>query len=91
MASTLVDFVSQARGISFYGDSTSVGQHFTCYVEPHNRFDLNCVALMMTSGHWKLGHLARESAQFLAPLLRAARIPSPRVSYCLQCFSHLYN
>ena len=63
------DFVSQARGIAFNGGVASVSQHFMCYVEPHNRFDSNCVAMMMmTSGH---GSSLDIFLQFLAPLLRA--------------------
>ena len=30
MASLLVDFVPQARGIAFYSSVASFGQHFTC-------------------------------------------------------------
>jgi len=30
---SLVDFMSQANGIAFYGSFASVGQHFTCYLE----------------------------------------------------------
>ena len=56
--------MSQARGIVFYGSVTSFGQHFKCYMELHNS-----VALMLLSGHQKLGDLARETARFLAPLM----------------------
>ena len=51
MASSFVDFVSQARGIVFYGSVASLGQHFTCYLEPHNRLYSNCVVWMLLSGH----------------------------------------
>jgi len=30
---SLVDSVSQAKGIPFYGCVASVGQYFTCYLE----------------------------------------------------------
>jgi len=30
---SLVDFASQAKGITFYGSVASVGQHFTCFLE----------------------------------------------------------
>ena len=51
MASLLVDLESQARGITFYGSVASFSQHLTCYLEPHNRFYSNCVALMLLSGY----------------------------------------
>ena len=56
MASSLVDFVTQARGIAFHGSVASFGQHFTCYLELQNWFYSNCVAWMLLSGHQKFGH-----------------------------------
>ena len=39
------------------GSVASFGQHFTCYLEPHNRFYyLNCIAWLLLSGHQTLGH-----------------------------------
>ncbi len=67
---TLASFVSQARGIMFYDALALTGQAFSCCLEPYNPYDVNCVALMLL-GHKMLGHLAREAAQLLAPLLRA--------------------
>ncbi len=67
----LVSFRSQARGIKFYDVPTSavfLGQSFHCQLEPTNPYDCNCIELLVGSG--KLGHLAREDASFLAPLLR---------------------
>jgi hypothetical protein len=66
---TLASFSSQARGIMFYGTAYP-GQHFRCCLEPFNYHDADCVALLVAP-HQKLGHLAREAAHFLAPLLRA--------------------
>ena len=56
MTSLLVNFVFQAKGIALYGSAASFGQHFMCYLEPHNSFYSNCVAYMLLSGHQKLGH-----------------------------------
>jgi len=58
----LIDFVTQARHIAFYHGVASAGQHFACYLVPRNRFDENCVGLMLLPGHQKPGHLAREAA-----------------------------
>jgi len=33
VSASLVDSVSQAKGITFYSDIASIGQHFTCYLE----------------------------------------------------------
>ena len=65
----LAEVSSQARGIMFYGTTSYPGLAFRCYLEPGNPFDYNCVALI-AGMHAKLGHLARETAQHLAPLLR---------------------
>ena len=71
MSSTvLATFYSQARGIMFYGASTYLGQRFSCQLEPSNVYDVNCISLLV-GHHHKLGHLAREASQYLAPLLRA--------------------
>lgn len=66
--SVLATFYSQARGIKFYG-TPSVGGHFLCELEPSNPHDDNCIALVMPP--LTLGHLAREAALHLAPLLRS--------------------
>ena len=68
----LASFTSQARGIKFYDVSASrfvVGRKFYCQLEPSNAYDSNCIALWVDS-HCMLGHLAREAANCLAPLLR---------------------
>ncbi len=67
----LATFFSQARGILFYDCASRVGLVFTCILEAGNLYDPNCVALMVTAATRMLGHLAREAAQMLAPLLRA--------------------
>ena len=70
MATVLAVFLSEVRGIMFYGSTTYVGQRFSCYLEPSNPFDVNCISLF-AGPHQKLGHLAREASLSLAPLLRA--------------------
>ena len=68
----LCQFRSQARGIRFYDvpmSSVCLGVTFSCELEPTNHYDYNCIALMVGSAS-KLGHLAREDACVLAPLLR---------------------
>ncbi len=67
---SLASFVSQARGIKFYDSLPFAGMRFQCCLEPYNAYDRNCVALVLP-GLRMLSHLAREAAQFLAPLLRA--------------------
>ena len=58
-------FKSQARGTKFYDVSDlDVGRTFHCQLEPSNK-----VALWVDSQSM-LGHLAREAANYLAPLLR---------------------
>ena len=70
----LASFISQARGIMFYGVSTSEvapGMLLRCYLEPTNPYDGDCVALVVGPfGNTVLGHLAREASLHLAPLLR---------------------
>ena len=69
----LASFECEARGIKFYDVPTSavsIGQSFQCELEPLNSYDSNCIALSMVSSNSKLGHLAREAAVYLAPLMR---------------------
>ena len=54
----------------FYGASATVGQHLRCCLNPSNPFDTDAVSLFV-GPHQRLGHLAREAAHHLAPLLRA--------------------
>ena len=70
---TLASFRSQARGIMFYDVPAStifVGQHFSCHLDISNVHDVNSVSILIAP-HFMLGHLAREAALYLAPLLRA--------------------
>jgi len=68
MASALLaDSVSQAKGITAI---SLVLANNVRAIWSAQRLDSNYVALTLLSGHQKLGHLAREAAQFLAPLLR---------------------
>jgi hypothetical protein len=69
---SLASFQSQARGIKFYGVPTThvyVGLPFACRLDAFNPFDANAISLTVGS-HLVLGHLAREAAFYLAPLLR---------------------
>lgn len=66
----LVSFTSLVRGIKFYDVSTStirVGDYVCLCPEPYNPHDNNCIAVWM--GPRMLGHLSRDVACFLAPLL----------------------
>ena len=76
----LASFSSQVRGIKFYDlSSTSVyvGTSLAFHLEPENSRDNNCVAVWTRSTpSAMLGHLARETACFLAPLLRTGLIAS---------------
>ena len=69
----LASFCCQARGIMFYDTTLSMvvpGTLLRVVLEPSNPYDVNCVALWLTSHGLQLGHLAREAAACLAPLLR---------------------
>lgn len=73
VAIPLASFCCQARGIKFYDALTSmllVGAPLRVELEPSNPYDENCVSLWLTSSGLQLGHLAREAAAHLAPLLR---------------------
>ncbi len=73
MASELVTFSAQARGIKFYDISlpnVREGLTFCCELEPHNARDANSISLKC-SPTCTLGHLAREVSAHLAPLLQA--------------------
>ena len=66
----LAEFLSEARGIMFYSvPHPAVGLHFSCYLEGANPHDVNAIRLV-AAPYAVLGHLAREAAQYLAPLLR---------------------
>ena len=74
-AMMLASFSSQARGIKFYGVHTGLiqpGVSLTFCLEPLNAYDNDCIAVWVTScsSPTKLGHLAREDARCLAPLLK---------------------
>ena len=74
----LASFYSQVRGIKFYdvsANSTSVGTRLTFHLEPSNPRDGDCIAVWMRSPRAAmLGHLAREAACHLAPLLRSGLV-----------------
>lgn len=72
MAIILAAFQCQARGIKFYdvpSESVRCGLDINCRLEPGNLHDSSCVALVLKDSKM-LGHLAKEVAQYLAPLLR---------------------
>lgn len=75
MAVRLASFSSQVRGIKFYdlsSSSISVGICLAFCLEAENPWDGDCVAVWTRSTPIAmLGHLARETACHLAPLLRS--------------------
>ncbi len=76
MAIVLATFYSRVRGIKFYDVSSatiSAGISVSLQLEPTNPHDSNCVAVYLHVGSVsnKLGHLAREDAAHLAPLIRS--------------------
>ncbi len=71
----LLLFLSVIKGVRFYDVAVSAvggGGRVVLYLETNNH-DPNCVAVYLRSSYVseKLGHLAREDAAYLAPLLRS--------------------
>ena len=69
----LAQFITQAKGIRLYEVDCSrvqVGMTVILRRSP-SRYDINAVDLLVTSLHGNLffGHLAKEAAQFISPLL----------------------
>jgi hypothetical protein len=63
----------------FYDASLSMvllGSSLRVELEPSNPYDVDCVSLWLTSHGLQLGHLAREAATCLAPLLRCGLVSS---------------
>ena len=76
MALLLASFLSSVRGVRFYDvnvSSVREGGRVALQLEPTNVHDSNCVAVYFRSSFFSdmLGHLAREDAAYLAPLLRS--------------------
>ena len=76
----LASFLSQARGIKFYQvpiSSIVVGDLVSINLDP-NAWDSNCISLWTRSAHGSrmLGHLAKETAALLAPLLKSGLVAS---------------
>ncbi len=76
MACLLATFFSTVRGIRFYdvsSNSISAGMSAVLQLEPTNPHDSSCVAVYVRSSPFrtKLGHLARDTAALLAPLMRS--------------------
>ena len=76
----LATFFSQAKGIMFYDGPTTrvrVGDSVSLHLEPYNPHDSNCVGIWLRSSPPKmLGHLAREAAGCMAPLMRTGLLVS---------------
>ena len=69
----LASFLCQARGIKLYDAPISMvlpGVSLGVELESSNLYDANCISLSLLPNGLKLGHLAREAAAHLAPLLR---------------------
>ncbi len=67
----LAFFGCQCRGIKFYewGEASSeVSRLLYFRRDPGNFHDSNCVEVRVKAG-WKLGHVAKEAAEWLSPLL----------------------
>ena len=67
----LAFFECQCRGVKFYqwsqaGDTVRKPVSFRR--DPGNPHDPNCVEVLVAAG-WKLGHIAKDAAQWLSPLL----------------------
>ncbi len=73
----LATFSSTVRGVRFYDVTVSAvsgGERIVLQLEGTNVYDSNCVAVRLQSSgslFSMLGHLAREDAAYLAPLLRS--------------------
>ena len=68
----LGSFTSQVRGIKLYDFETTqvhVEDSLVLHLEPANTYDANAIAVFTVSPPKMLGHLAREKARHLAPLL----------------------
>lgn len=67
----LAFFGCQCHGIKFYEweeAGRDVIRPLRFQRDPSNRHDSNCVEVMVETS-WKLGHVAKEAAQWLSPLL----------------------
>lgn len=77
MAVLLVSFILTVRGVHFYDVSVSAvsgSERLVLQLETTNRYDSNCVAVHLKSSPFfsnMFGHLAREDAAYLAPLLQS--------------------
>ena len=75
-ATLLATVNSVVRGVHFYdvtASSISVGSRVALQLEPTNPYDSNCIAVFLRLSMFTdmVGHLAREDAHYLAPLLRS--------------------
>ena len=97
MAVLLATFLSTVRGVRFYDVSVSsvrAGGRVALQLEPTNIYDSNCVALpvavYLRSSLFSdmLGHLAREDAAYLAPLLRSGLFATFEIALELENISN---
>ena len=69
----LVFFACQARGVKFYDlaeVSANIGTVVDLRRDPYNSWDPNCVEVLVAADRrTKLGHIAKEAAKWLSPLL----------------------
>ena len=70
VAVALATFTTQARGIMFHHGIVGVGSEIRCQLEPDNAHDVNAIVVLAGASSAICGHLAREAASCLAPLLR---------------------
>jgi len=72
-ASKLGSLQLEAVGLRYYGAGIKSGERVTLEREPDNRYDRNAIAVKKKSGK-VAGHIAREWAALLAPLVDAGYI-----------------
>ena len=68
----LVSFSARVRGVKFFGLRGGDGWFWECAEverDPGNSYDANCVEVLVRGR--RLGHLAKEAAEFVLPLLAA--------------------
>ena len=71
----LASLVAQARGVMFYDLQASgacYGDRVYLVRRPQDRYDMNCLDVMLLRGRFMLGHLEAGVAASLSPLMRDA-------------------
>ena len=65
----VASFAPKARGIILYEvDHITIGTSINLRLNPYNVYDINCMELLITGR--KLGHLCKEAACIVPPLMR---------------------